>query len=366
MKLGAAAALVTSALLLTAACGTDDNSGLPGAVDFSADHLDCGPSGSLLASGSSAQANAMEVWVNTYQANCDDSQINYKATGSGAGIQEFLQGRTAFAGSDSVMSDEELVASRSVCADGGQAIHLPLAAGPIAIGYNLPGVEDLVLDAPTLARIFDSGITRWNDPAIAALNPGVTLPDLPITPFHRSDGSGTTDNLTQYLNGSAPQEWPHEPGKNWKGKGGQAADGSSGLVGMVQQNAGAISYFELSYAHQNNISTVSIDTGAPEPVAVSVENASSAIAAGEVVGEGGDLALELDYATREPGAYPIVLVTYEIICDKGNNPGTLDLTKAFLGYAAGDEGQGALAEIDYAPIPDRIIAQVRDRVAGMS
>ncbi|WP_062208365.1 phosphate ABC transporter substrate-binding protein PstS [Streptomyces sp. NBRC 109706] len=358
------AALAAGALALTA-CGTDDNSGLPGAVDFSIEGLECGPGGTLLASGSSAQANAMEVWVNTYQANCEGSQINYKATGSGAGVQEFLQGTTAFAGSDSLLSPGEVEESRRVCRDGGRGIHLPMAAGPIALGYNLPGVSDLTLDAATLARIFDSRITRWDDPAIAALNPDADLPDLAITPFHRSDGSGTTENLTSYLNASAPDDWPYEPDKSWRGRGGQSADGSSGLVGMVQQNKGAISYFELSYAHQNELDTVAIDTGADEPVAATVENSSNAIAEAEVVGEDGDLALQLDYGTTADGVYPIVLVTYEIVCDRGNAPGTLDLTRAFLNYTAGEEGQRALAEIDYAPISDDIVEQVRQRVEAM-
>jgi phosphate transport system substrate-binding protein len=362
--LSAAGVLVLTAALT--ACGTDDNSALPGAVDFSLPGLRCGPGGTLLASGSSAQANAMEVWVNTYQANCDGSQINYKATGSGAGIQEFLQGTTAFAGSDSLLSEAEVNRSRSVCRDGGRAVHLPMVAGPIAVAYHLPGVDDLVLDAGTLARIFDSRITRWDDPAIAALNPDADLPDLPITPFHRSDGSGTTDNFTSYLSAAAPDDWPHEPDKSWRGRGGQAADGSSGLVGQVQQNPGAISYFELSYAHQNDLATARIATGAAEPAEATVENASRAVGQADVTGTDGDLALELDYATREEGAYPIVLVTYEIVCDRGNDPATLDLTRAFLRYTASREGQRALAEIDYAPISGDIIDQVRRRVDALA
>lgn len=359
------AVVVSGALVLTG-CGTDDNSQLAGAVDFSVDGIECGPEGTLLASGSTAQANAMEVWVNSYQANCEDSQVNYKATGSGAGIQEFLQGTTAFGGSDSLLVESETAESERVCRNDGQAIHLPMVAGPIALGYHVPGVDDLVLDADTLARIFDSQITRWDDPAIAELNPDTDLPDLAITPFHRSDGSGTTDNFTSYLAASAPDAWPHDPGKEWSGKGGQAADGSSGLVGMVQQNEGAISYFELSYAHQNKIDTVNIDTGAAEPVAAEVENASTAVSAGEIIGEGTDLALELDYATTIAGAYPIVLVAYEIVCDQGNPPATLELTRSFLRYTASEEGQSALAEIDYAPIPGEIIEQVRERIDAMS
>jgi phosphate transport system substrate-binding protein len=365
VKLRLGAMLVAGASVLLTACGTDDNSGLPGAVDFSLEDLACGPSGTLLASGSSAQANAMEVWVNTYQANCEDSQINYKATGSGAGVQEFLQGTTAFAGTDSLLSESEVDESRQVCRDGGKAMHLPMAAGPIAVGYHVPGVDDLVLDAETLARIFDSEIQHWNDPAIAALNPDADLPGIGITPFHRSDGSGTTDNFTSYLHAAAPGAWPYEPDKAWRGRGGQAADGSSGLVGMVQQNEGAISYFELSYAHQNEIDTVRIDTGASESVEASVENSSNAIAEADVIGEEGDLVLDLDYATHEEGVYPLVLITYEIVCDRGNDPASLALTRAFLGYTAGEDGQRALAEIDYAPISDNIIQQVRQRIDAM-
>lgn len=348
------------------ACGTDDNSGLPGAVDFSVRGLDCGPGGTLLASGSSAQANAMEVWVNTYQANCEGSRIIYKATGSGAGVQEFLQGTTAFGGSDSLLTAQEAADSRAVCEDGGHAVHLPLVAGPIAVGYRLPGVHDLVLDAETVARIFDSKITRWNDPAVAALNPQADLPDLPVTPFHRSDGSGTTDNFTSYLHAAAPDAWPYEPGKSWTGSGGQAADGSSGLVGMVQQNPGAVSYFELSYAERNGIDTALLDTGAFEPVAPTVENSSQAIARADVTGEGADLALALDYAAHDPGTYPIVLVTYEIVCNRGNDPATIDLTRSFLRYAAGAQGQKALRQIDYAPLPDAILRQVQDRIGALS
>jgi phosphate transport system substrate-binding protein len=363
--LAAGAAAIVGILAFTS-CGTDDNTGLPGALDYSSDSVECGPGGVALSSGSTAQANAMEVWVNMYQTNCDDVQVNYKATGSGAGIQEFLQGTTAFGGSDSLLKDEELAQSRKVCRDGGQAIHLPMVAGPIAVGYNLPDVDDLVLDSETMARIFDSEITEWDDPAIQRLNPDTRLPDLTITPFSRSDGSGTTDNFTSYLHTAAPGAWPYEPDKVWRGKGGQSADGSSGLVGMVQQNAGAISYFELSYATQNDIDTVLLDTGASEPVAATLENASAGIAAGEVIGENGDLAMELDYTTQAEGAYPIVLITYEIICDKGNDPATLELTKAFLTFTASEEGQETITDIHYAAIPQEVITQVRSRVEAMS
>ena len=364
LSLGAVA--VSSALLLTA-CGTDDNTsgGEGGEQTTATEDIACEGEGQLLASGSSAQKNAMDVWIKQYTDACP-ARVTYKPTGSGAGIQEFLQGKTAFAGSDSALAEDEVTRSRKTCSSGGQGINLPLVGGPIAVGYNLPDVEELVLDAPTLARIFDGDITRWDDPAIEKLNPDAKLPDLAIQPFHRSDESGTTDNFTTYLHTAAPDQWPHEPAKAWPGRGGQSADGSSGVASQVKQTEGAIGYFELSYAQGNDIPTVKLDTGAAEPVEATVANASNALAAGKIVGQGKDLAMQLDHTTDAEGAYPLVLVTYEIVCDKGNDPTTLPLTRSFLGYAASEAGQRALTQIGYAPMPQEIIAKVRDTLAALS
>lgn len=364
--LSVSALVVTSALVLSA-CGSDDNSG--GGADSgqndSASDIECDGDGDIIASGSSAQKNAVDAWVQQYQQACSGTKINYKATGSGAGIQEFLQGKTAFAGSDSVLKEDEVKQSAKVCKDG-RAINLPMLAGPVAIGYNLPGVEDLVLDASTLAQIFDSKITTWDDEAIKELNPDADLPSTKIQAFHRSDESGTTDNFTSYLAAAAADDWKHEPAKAWAAKGGQSADGSAGVATNVKQNEGAIGYFELSYATGNDIPAVNLDTGAGEPVEATVENSSAAVAAGKVVGKDGDLAMELDYATKAEGAYPIILVTYEIACDTGNKAETLDATKSFLKYTASEDGQKVLADIDYAPMPEEIITQVREAVDSLS
>ncbi|MEE1931377.1 phosphate ABC transporter substrate-binding protein PstS [Streptomyces sp. TRM 70351] len=359
---------VTSALVLTA-CGSDDNTATGGdspSQSAAGGDIECNGEGNLLASGSSAQKNAVDAWVQAYQEACPDTQINYNPTGSGAGIQEFLQGKTAFAGSDSALKEDEVADSQKVCKDGGKAINLPMVGGPVAIGYNLSGVEDLVLDASTLAKIFDSKITSWDDDAIKALNPDVELPATKIQAFHRSDESGTTDNFTTYLNEAAPEDWTYEPAKAWAAQGGQSANGSAGVATNVNQTDGAIGYFELSYATGNDIDTVKLDTGAGEPVEATVENSSNGIAAGKIVGTDGDLAMELDYTTTEAGAYPIILVTYEIACDKGNAPETLEAMKSFLGYAASEAGQNELAEIGYAPIPDEVITQVREKVDTLS
>ncbi|WP_328781820.1 phosphate ABC transporter substrate-binding protein PstS [Streptomyces canus] len=360
-------ALAVSGALALTACGSDDTSdggGSSASSTANASSIKCDDAkGQLLADGSSAQKNAIDAWVKQFTQACG-VQINYKGSGSGAGITAFTNGQVAFAGSDSALKPEEVTASKKVCS-GGQAIDLPMVGGPIAIGYNVPGVDKITLDAPTLAKIFNNKISKWNDPAIAKLNPDAKLPDLKIQAFHRSEDSGTTDNFTKYLIASAKSDWPYSGGKAWQAEGGQSASGSSGIAQQVKQTSGAIGYMELSYA-KDGINPVSIDTGASAPVEASVENATKAIADAKVVGTGSDLALQLNYATKAEGAYPITLVTYEIACDKGNKADTLAATKAFLRYVASEDGQKVLADNDYAPIPDDIIAKVRTTIEGLS
>ncbi|PWI16473.1 phosphate ABC transporter substrate-binding protein PstS [Streptomyces sp. Act143] len=365
LALGAIA--VSGALALTA-CGSDDtgtSNGGDSSASAQAGNIKCDDAkGQLLADGSSAQKNAIDLWVKAFSAACSGVQINYKGGGSGAGVTAFTQGTVAFAGSDSALKPEEVTASKKVCT-GGQGIDLPMVGGPIAVGYNVPGVDNLVLDAPTLAKIFDSKISNWNDAAIKKLNPDAKLPNLKIQAFHRSDESGTTDNFTKYLIAAAPSDWKYSGGKAWQAKGGQSAAQSSGVAQQVKQTSGAISYMELSYA-KDGINAAAIDTGAGTPVQATVENATKAIAAAKVVGTGKDLALQLDYATKAEGAYPITLVTYEIVCDKGNKSDTLPATKAFLNYIASEDGQKVLSDNDYAPMPDDIIAKVRETISTLS
>jgi phosphate transport system substrate-binding protein len=368
--LALSAVAVVSSLTL-AACGSDDNSGSDkdtkssSAPTSASSGIQCGDKGQLLGAGSTAQKNAMDQWVKDFQAACSGTTINYQANGSGAGIQNFVQGKAAFAGSDAALKPEEVTQSKKVC-KGGQGIDLPGIAGPIAIGYNLQGVDSLVLNADTLAKIFDSKIKKWDDPAIKKLNPSAKLPSTPIQAFHRSDESGTTKNLSDYLVAAAPSVWKHPSDKKWMGAGGQSAEGSAGVASQVKQVNGAIGYFELSYATASQIPTAKLDTGASEPVTVSADAASKAVEAAKVVGKGSDVALQIDYATKADGAWPITLVTYEIACDKGNAPKTLKTVKAFLTYIASDAGQKSVLQLGYAPIPDSIAAKVRQVVPTLS
>lgn len=366
LTLGALA--VSGALALTA-CGSDDtgntNGGGSSASASNTSAIKCDDAkGQIQASGSSAQKNAIDAWVTAFKAACKDVQINYNPTGSGAGVTTFIQGQTAFAGSDSPLKPEEATAAKKTCG-GNAAVDLPMVGGPIAIGYNLDGVDNLVLDASTIAKIFDGKISKWDDEAIQKLNPDAKLPSTKIQAFHRSDESGTTDNFTKYLKAVAPSDWSYSGGKAWQAKGGQSAQGSAGLAQQVNQTPGAISYFELSYA-TGDIKAVALKTDAATPAKATVENATKAISSAKVVGTGSDLALEMNYKPTADGAYPLTLVTYEILCEKGNKADTLTATKAFLTYIASEDGQKQLTAAQYAPIPDEIITKVRSTISNLS
>ncbi|MFC9915809.1 phosphate ABC transporter substrate-binding protein PstS [Streptomyces sp. NPDC127197] len=293
-----------------------------------------------------------------YQRACPMVLLRYNPIGSGGGIAQFRRGATSFGGTDTPVEGRDAVGLGAQCA-GGRIINLPLVGGPIAMGYNLPDVDELVLDAETLARIFDSRITRWNDPAIQKLNPGAELPPLAINPVHRSDGSGTTQNFQAYLADAAPDVWQHPAEKAWHGRGGSAEDGSEAVASAVNYTVGSIGYFELSYARELGMSTVRIDTGAAQPVAASTTTASAGIATADVIGRGKDMILRLDYQTSAPETYPIVLISYEIVCEKGNLPATLPALKSFLTYTASEEGQEPLSRIHYAPLPESVATEVR-------
>ncbi|MFD3850662.1 phosphate ABC transporter substrate-binding protein PstS [Streptomyces microflavus] len=362
-SLKGAAAVAATAMLLSA-CGRGGG-GEAAPSPSRPSHITCAEKGEVAGSGSTAQQNAMKYWLREYQSACPGVQLRYNPIGSGGGVAQFLRGATHFGGSDTPLSQDDVEFSRRTC-HGSRAIDLPMVGGPVAIAYNVEGVDSLVLDAPTLARIFDSRITMWNDPEIRRLNPGARLPETEISAVHRSDNSGTTQNFNAYLADAAPQQWPYKKVKAWQARGGHAAPGSDGVVSTVSGQNGSIGYFELSFAKAEGLPTVKLDTGAPEPVAVSARSASAGIAAAKVADSGPDLTLEFDYRTTAPGAYPIVLVTYEIVCADGNPADVLPALKSFLTYTASEEVQAGLARIHYAPLPEKVASRVRHVVSTLS
>jgi phosphate transport system substrate-binding protein len=321
-------------------------------------------SGSIKASGSSAQKNAMAEWINAFQTKNPSVTIDYQANGSGAGIQDFINNQTAFAGSDSALKPEEKTSADARCT-GGEAINIPMVGGAIALAYNVEGVDSLVLNPEVIAGIFNSSITKWNDPKIAELNSGVTLPDAPIAQFHRSDESGTTQNFTSYLAATAPDVWTYEVGKAWTAPGGQGAKGSDGVASALTSTPNSIGYVELSFVLDGDLKAAQVDNGGGAVEATSA-NAAKTIEQATVVGQGNDLALKLDPTIAEAGAYPIVLVTYEITCSKGLPADQLAIVKPFLQYTASADGQGLLEGIGYVPVTGELLTKVQASVEALS
>jgi phosphate transport system substrate-binding protein len=366
--LTAGAVALTGALALSA-CGSDNNSGGASGSGGAGAGSTGGTaaancfSGTLNGEGSTAQKNAIEAAIKAFQTTCADATVNYNATGSGAGIKQFTGKQVDFAGSDSALKTDEATAAKTRC--GSDAWNLPLVAGPIAIAYNVKGVSNLVLNADVSAKIFNGAITTWNDPAIAAINAGATLPATPIKVFFRSDESGTTENFTTYLKAAAPDAWTAAPGKKWTGKG-EGKEKSAGVSSAVASTDGGITYTEWSYASQNKLAVAKVDTGAGTPVELTGETAGKAVAAASQVGTGNDLALKLDYATKTAGAYPIVLVTYEIVCSKYADAAKGTAVKAFLTSFASDQTQSGLEELGYAPLPKEVQSKVQAAVGAVS
>lgn len=357
----ALAAVMAAGTIALSACS--DNVAAGSTTDSaSATDIDCG-SGDLNVSGSTAQAKAIDAWQADFAAVCPDITVNYDASGSGQGITDFIAGKTDFAGSDSYLKPDEATAADAMCKDG-KAINLPMVISPVAIAYNLKGVDDLTLDAKVLAGIFSGTITKWDDPAIAALNKGATLPGTTISTVHRSKDSGTTDNFTKFLDKAAGGTWTFGTGKGWQAPGGEGAPDSAGIVSAVKATDGAISYVDGPDAKANNLTIAKLDSG-HGGVALDDASVGKAVSAATPAGSGNDLKMDIDYGLSEPGAYPAVLVTYEIVCEKGKDAKTTKAIKSFLKYTSTD-GQKKLSGLGYSPLPAELATKVQNAVNAIA
>ena len=352
-RLGVAVSATAVVALTLTACGSDNNAGTSSSSSgaASSSSADCGGKASLTAEGSTAQQNAIAEFNKVWGQVCSGKTLSYNPTGSGAGREQFIAKQVDFAGSDSALKDEQVAAAAERCG-GNPAWNLPLVFGPVAMAYNLEGVDKLVVNGDVLAKIFQGQITKWNDPAIAALNEGASLPDVDVKPVYRSDSSGTTDNFQKYLVAASGGSWTKEAGSEFQGGAGEGAQKSAGVVQAVQATPGAIGYVEKGFADQAGIPYAQIDNGAGA-VELTDETAKTAIDAAKFAAEGNDLALDLDsiYGTKEAGAYPLVLATYEIVCSKGYDADTAAAVKSFLTVAA-NEGQANLGPAGYVALPD--------------
>jgi phosphate transport system substrate-binding protein len=360
---GLVAGVVAGALALSA-CGSDSETpGGGGETSGNAAGVACAD-GQLSSAGSSAQKTAYTAWITDYQGMCGGAAINYDGEGSGFGRTQFIQKQVPLAGSDSALKEQQKTDADTRCAPG-KAVDLPTLFTPVAIVYNLQGVDKLALTPTLIGSIFDNKITKWNDPQIAKANSGVTLPDKSITPIHRSSDSGTTDNLTKFLHAQDPKAWPYEPAPAWVAKGGQGASNSAAMVQQVNGADGAIGYVDNPDAVKNDLNAVAIDTGSG-PVEINEDSVGKAIAAAEVTGTSSDVILKIKYDLKEAGAYPAILTTYQITCSQGLPADQAKLVKSFLTYQISDAGQKKLAEPGYVALPPELRSKVKSAIDSLS
>jgi phosphate transport system substrate-binding protein len=352
---GTTLSIAALAALTLSACGSDNNAGSSSsssaASGTASSSADCAGKNSLTAEGSTAQQNAIAEFNKVWGQVCSGKTLAYNPTGSGAGVDQFLAKQVDFAGSDSALKDDQVAKAADRCG-GGEAWNLPLVFGPVAMAFNVEGADKLVVNGDVLAKIFSGQIKKWNDPAIAALNSGATLPDADIKPVYRSDSSGTTDNFQKYLGAAAPQAWTKGAGKEFQGGAGEGAQKSSGVVQAIQATPGSIGYVEKGFAQQAGLKVAQIDSGGGA-VELTDESTQKAVDTAKFKSEGNDLTLDLNalYASKEAGVYPLMLATYEIVCSKGYDADTAAAVKSFLTVSA-NEGQANLSAAGYVPLPD--------------
>jgi phosphate transport system substrate-binding protein len=304
-------------------------------------------SGEIAGAGSTAQQASQEAWIAEFENANGGATISYDGVGSGGGREQLISGGVAFAGSDTPLSESEGELAKAIkrC-EPGELVEVPDYISPIAIVYNLPGVEELKLEPETLAKIFNQEIDSWNDPEIEKENPGVELPETRIVPVNRSDESGTTENFTDYLSKAAPTVWTHEVSGDWPVKGGEAASGTSGVIEAVAGGEGAIGYADASQAGELGKALIKVGSTWAEP---------SAEAAAKVLdlskedpeleqGQKNVIAFKIDRKTEASGVYPIILVSSLIGCTRYKSADEAALVKAYFEYAISPEGQELAAE----------------------
>jgi phosphate transport system substrate-binding protein len=335
LRIAAPAAALVLAFGLSA-CGAgneSDGSGTGGS--------DTKVSGTLNGAGATSQEAAIAAWKKGFQTANPDVTVNYDPSGSGGGREQFIAGGVQFAGTDSYLEDEEVKAATAKC--GSDIVEVPVYVSPIAVIFNVEGVDELNLSANTIGQIFEGKITKWNDDAIKADNPDADLPDTDITPVHRSDDSGTTKNFTDYLEKASDGGWTKGVVETWPVKGGEGASGTSGVVAAVKAGSGSIGYADESQAGDLGKAKVKVgdDYTEPTPEAAAKVLDTAAPVSGRAAT---DVAVDIDRKTEEAGVYPIVLVSYQVACQTQKDAATADLVKGWLTYVASSDGQAAAAE----------------------
>jgi phosphate transport system substrate-binding protein len=356
------AVATTGALALgVAACGSSSN-GSTGSTSGGSGSSSSASGGTINGAGSTLAAPIYEQWGANLKGQ--GITLNYQPVGSGAGVTAWEQGTADFAASDPALKDGEIAAASS---KGGQPIHIPTVFGGITVSYNVSGVKSgLKLDGKTVADIYLGKVKKWNDAAIKALNPGLSLPATSITVVHRSDSSGTTKGFTQFLADYSPA-WKSGPGvdKTVKWPTGVGAKGNNGVAAAVKQTDGAIGYVEQAYALQNNFTFAAIKNKGGKFILPTLDSTSAA-------GQGLTLPADLRFTSIDstnPSAYPIVSQTFVIVhhdlCAGGMSSGTAKAFKAFLDYGLG-AGQSVAKQLSYAPLPSDLLSKAKEQVSKLT
>jgi len=313
--------------------------------------------GSLLINGAGATFPypLYSKWFSEYNKLFPNLKFNYQSIGSGGGIKQITERTVDFGASDAPLSDEEMAKAPGL-------LNLPTVLGAVVVAYNLPGIPAVNLSGPTLAGIFLGTITKWNDPAIVADNPGVKLPDTAIAVASRSDGSGTNFVFTDYLAKVSPDfKTKVGVGKSVKWPVGLGGKGNEGVTGLVKQTPGAIGYVELAYANQNQLSVASIKNADGAYVKPTIE-ATSAAAVGVPMPD--DFRISITNSPAK-GAYPISSFTYLLVYQDQTNKEKGPAIINFLKWALTD-GEKFAPPLYYAPLPAPVQAKVLAKVGTIT
>ena len=339
------------AVALLAACSSSSSSSssstgatsAPAATSSSA----AAASGTLNGAGSTFQLTFQQAAISGYKSVASGATVNYDGVGSGSGRADLYAGTVNYAGSDSTIPSTE-----QAKLNGKKVLYFPVLIGPIDVAYNLQGVSNLKLTPTLISQIFQAKITTWNDPAIKAVNPGVSLPSTPITLAVRSDSSGTTQNFTLFLQDAVGSAWALGSSSTVKWPStAHAASGNGGVATTIKSTAGAIGYVDYSTAQASGLTAASVENKAGKFVAPST-TAASAAAAGVTVKP--DLTFHAVWASTDPTAYPITYQSWDIVYAVQPNATDVSLLKGYLGFLLGQQGQALLAPLHYAPLPSNI------------
>lgn len=352
--------LVGLLALSLAACGSDDPTGTE-TSGKSTSTL----SGTLNGGGASSQSKAQDAWIAGFQSANSGATVNYTVSDSGAGRKGLLDGSFSYAGTDSALTTDEIASSDSACS-GGQAFDVPVYISPIAVAFNIDGVDSLNLSAETVAKIFSGEITTWSDAAITGDNADVASKLTgPISVMYRSDDSGTTKNFTEYLSKAAADVWTYEVSSTFPVTKDtfQGQNGTSAVVQGIQGGTGTIGYADASAI--GTLGTVAIGVG-DEFVGPTAEGAAATLDDSKRSTDGradNDIVFSINRTTTAAGAYPVILVSYLALCDTYATAGEADLVKGFVSYVVSAAGQDAAAETaGSAPISDALRADVQKAV----